>query len=286
MVCFFASDLHGSPDRYEKLFHAVADERPDAVFLGGDLLPGGFGMVAADDDGPDDFVRDVILDGLDRLHARLGAAAPRVFLILGNDDPRIEEGTLLEASDAGLLHYLHERSTAWEGRRVYGYSCIPPSPFWLKDWERYDVSRFVDAGCTAPDEGGRTVPASESEIRLGTIAGDLERLTGTDDLSDAVFLFHAPPHGTLLDRAGLDGMMVDSAPLDIHIGSIAIRRFIELRQPLLTLHGHVHESARLTGCWRDRLGRTHLLGGAHDGPELALVRFDPERLESADRRLL
>lgn len=39
------------------------------------------------------------------------------------------------------------------------------------------------------------------------------------------------------------------APMDVHVGSIALRRFIEARQPLLTLHGHVHESARLTGSW-------------------------------------
>jgi len=44
----------------------------------------------------------------------------------------------------------------------------------------------------------------------------------------------------------------------------------------VTLHGHVHESARLTGAWQDRIGRTVCLSAAHDGPELALVRFDLE----------
>ena len=78
---------------------------------------------------------------------------------------------------------------------------------------------------------------------------------------------------------------MDHAPLDVHVGSIAIRRFIEARQPLLTLHGHVHESARLTGAWRDRLGRTHCLSAAHDGAELALVRFDLESPGQATRAL-
>ena len=78
--------------------------------------------------------------------------------------------------------------------------------------------------------------------------------------------------------------MVDHVPLDVHVGSIAVRRFIEARQPRLTLHGHVHESARLTGSWRDRIGRTLMLGAAHDGPELALVRFDLERPGAALRR--
>jgi Icc-related predicted phosphoesterase len=75
-------------------------------------------------------------------------------------------------------------------------------------------------------------------------------------------------------------------PLDLHVGSIAIQRFIAQRQPLVTLHGHVHESTRLTGSFRDRIGRTHLFGAAHDGPELALVSFDLEDLEGASRVLL
>jgi len=91
---------------------------------------------------------------------------------------------------------------------------------------------------------------------------------------------------TNLDRAALDGKMVDHVPLDVHIGSIAIRRFIEKRQPLLTLHGHVHESAGLTGNWRDKIGRTPCLSAAHDGPELALVKFALEDIEHAERELL
>ena len=75
-------------------------------------------------------------------------------------------------------------------------------------------------------------------------------------------------------------------PLDVHIGSIAIQRFIAARQPLLTLHGHVHESRRLTGKWRDRFGRTVSLSAATEGTELALVRFDPHDPESASLELV
>jgi len=84
----------------------------------------------------------------------------------------------------------------------------------------------------------------------------------------------------------LDGRKVDLVPLDVHVGSMAIARFIEAQQPLVTLHGHIHESARLTGAWRQQFGRTHAFSAAHDGPELALVRFDLEDLESATRELI
>jgi uncharacterized protein len=48
----------------------------------------------------------------------------------------------------------------------------------------------------------------------------------------------------------------------------------------------MHEAARLTGEWRTRIGRTHAFNAAHDGPELALVRFDPGALGEASRSLL
>ena len=80
--------------------------------------------------------------------------------------------------------------------------------------------------------------------------------------------------------------MVDHVPLDVHVGSIAVRRFIEQRQPWITLHGHVHESARLTGSWREQLGRMHAFSAAHDEPELAVIRFDVENPATATRELL
>jgi hypothetical protein len=52
------------------------------------------------------------------------------------------------------------------------------------------------------------------------------------------------------------------------------------------LHGHVHESARVTGSWKEKIGRTYSLSAAHDGPELAVVRFDTNHLEHATRELL
>jgi Icc-related predicted phosphoesterase len=282
--CFFVSDLHGRRDRYRKLLEAIRDERPRGVFLGGDLLPNvGLGAGAA---GSDDFVRDFLAPAFLEIRAVLGGSRPDVFLILGNDDPRSEEESVLAAAAEGAWHYVHWECREFDGRDVYGYSFIPPTPFLLKDWERYDVSRFVDPGCVPPDEGYHTAPVSEREARLSTIQDDLEVLTGGRDLENAIFLFHAPPYDTPLDRAGLDGLTVDHAPVDVHVGSIAMRRFLEARGPRVSLHGHIHESARLTGAWRCRVGRTHALSAAHDGPELALVRFDPDAPEAATRELI
>jgi Icc-related predicted phosphoesterase len=277
---FFVSDLHGRESRYLKLLAAVRAAPPSAVLLGGDLLPPCAHTAAGAH-----FLTGWLGPQLAALREELGTAYPRVLVIFGNDDPRSELPALAELVARGLVEHVHARRVEVLGIPLFGYACVPPTPFALKDWERYDVSRFVDPGSVSPEEGRRSVPVDEAEARFSTIASDLEALVGSEDVSGAVFLFHAPPHRTALDRAALDGVAVDRAPLDVHIGSIAIRRFIEARQPRLTLHGHVHESARLTGAWRERIGRTLCLSGAHDGAELALVRVDLDDPESAIRML-
>jgi Icc-related predicted phosphoesterase len=284
--CLFCSDLHGSRDRYTKLFRAIESLRPEGVFLGGDLLPGPFAGLQGGQEAEEDFVEAVLASGFGRVRQRLGEGYPRVFVILGNDDYSAVEPALAEVEARGLWSYAHGRRLALEGFDVFGYSFVPPSPFLLKDWERYDVSRYIDPGCVSPEEGRRSVSVDPLEARLSTIQKDLDRLTADADLSRAVLLFHAPPYQTKLDRAALDGKRVDHVPLDVHVGSIAIRRFIEARQPLLTLHGHVHESARLSGSWQDRIHRTLMLSAAHDGPELALVQFELQRPEAATRSLI
>ena len=216
----------------------------------------------------------------------MGTSYPQVFLILGNDDGRFREASILDVAGRGLWIYAHNRRFPLRSFTVYGYCYVPPTPFSLKDWERYDISRYVDPGCVSPEEGTLSIPRSESESRYSTIQSDLEALVGADELNRALLLFHTPPYQTKLDRAALDGKMVDHAPLDVHVGSSAVRRLVEVRQPLVTLHGHVHESARLTGAWRDQLGRTTMFNAAHDGPELALIRFDLEELDGATRELL
>jgi Icc-related predicted phosphoesterase len=284
--CLFASDLHGQPGRYEKLWRAIEEVLPEAVFLGGDLLPSAMAGSASLNPADRDFVNDFLTRGFGSVRKRLGRRYPKIFLVLGNDDGRSEETAFLDIAAGGLWVYAHNRSDSVSSHPVFGYAYVPPTPFMLKDWERYDVSRYVPPGCVSPEEGWRSISCPENEVKYSTIQKDLETLAGERTLEHAVFLFHTPPYETNLDRAANDGKMVDHVPLDLHVGSIALRRFIEQRQPLVTLHGHIHESARLTGSWRDRIGRTHLFGAAHDGAELAPVRFDLADPAGATRELL
>ncbi len=284
MTCFFVTDLHGCVDRYEKLTGAILKDRPQGVFLGGDVLPN-HGSRQGNEPSTD-FLANYLWPAFQRLRERLGNKYPSVFLILGNDDPRCEEAAFIEAEDEGLWQYMHGKKGVLADFRVYGYACVPPTPFLLKDWERYDVSRYIPPGCVSPEEGRRTVAVPEQETKWATIKQDLADFVDDDPVAQAIFLFHTPPHETPLDRAALDGRMVEHVPVDVHVGSIAVRRFIEERQPLLSLHGHIHESARMTGEWKTTIGRTVCINAAHDGPELSLVRFTPESPADASRELL
>jgi Icc-related predicted phosphoesterase len=285
-ICFFASDLHGYTERYQKLFQAIMEEHPDAVFLGGDILPSASLMFSSLKFEHFDFINDYLVIKLCTLRRELKNNYPRIFLILGNDDGRLAEAAVLDAAARGVWEYVNNRKVLFKDYPVFGYSYIPPSPFLLKDWEKYDVSRYVDPGCISPEEGVRSFPVPDNLQKYSTIKEDLDHLAGNEDLKKAIFLFHAPPHKTKLDRAALEGKMIDHVPLDVHVGSIAIQRFIKTHQPLLTLHGHVHESSKLSQSWKDKIGNTHMFTAAYNGPELALVRFDPQNLDEATRELV
>ena len=276
MNCIFASDLHGKIKRYESLFNIILNEIPDAVFLGGDLLPNQFTL----DSNMNEFIEDKIISNIKSIINEIGKKI-RFFIILGNDDPRMYESFFKDADRKGLIDYVHNKTVNFCDMFVTGYSYVPPTPFQLKDWEKYDVSRYVDVGVVSPENGIRTIEVSEDKIRYETIAEDLKNLYKNAPMEKTIFLFHSPPYNSYLDRAGLDGKIVDHAPIDVHVGSIAIQRFIKNKQPLLTLHGHVHESTRLTGDWKKKFGKTYSFNAAYDGPELALIRFKTDNLKNA-----
>lgn len=285
MLCFFVSDLHGHQHRYEQLFARIGDEKPDVVFLGGDLLPSHARSAARLYPPVKDFIDDYFAAHFRELKEELGERYPRVFLIFGNDDPRVHEAQILDERYNELWTYLHNKYISIGEYTLCGYAYVPPTPFQRKDWERYDVSRYVEPGCIAPEDGRHSVPLDARELRYRTIQEDLEELTAEMNIPSSIMLFHSPPYKTKLDRAALDGKMIDHAPLDVHVGSVAIKRFIETRQPLITLHGHIHESASITGAWKEQIGSTWCYSAAHNGRELALVRFDTARPEDTTRDL-
>ena len=79
------------------------------------------------------------------------------------------------------------------------------------------------------------------------------------NIRTSVFCFHVPPHNSRIDDAPLlDKNMkpnfFSGTPDMASAGSIAIRKMIEKYQPMLGLHGHIHESKG-----KYKIGRTECL---------------------------
>jgi Icc-related predicted phosphoesterase len=77
--------------------------------------------------------------------------------------------------------------------------------------------------------------------RINRLAEQLE------DPASAIFNLHVPPYDSGLDRArevneDLTLAYSGGQPREIPVGSKAVRQIIEEYQPLLSLHGHIHES--------------------------------------------
>jgi Icc-related predicted phosphoesterase len=88
-------------------------------------------------------------------------------------------------------------------------------------------------------------PREESEDELYDRLDALARQVR--DPRRAVFMIHVPPHDSGLDTAPLldENLRPTVSAGDVlrgPVGSSAVRRIIEDYEPLLTIHGHIHES--------------------------------------------
>jgi len=67
-------------------------------------------------------------------------------------------------------------------------------------------------------------------------------------------------------------------PRGRHVGSKALRAFIEQHAPPLTLHGHIHESPEMSGLYAVRLGATWSINPGHHPKRFQAVALDTDDL--------
>jgi Icc-related predicted phosphoesterase len=102
--------------------------------------------------------------------------------------------------------------------------------------------------------------------RTPTIAEALAALARDGSAGETIWVCHTPPRDTRCD-------MIFARR---HVGSRALRGFIERHQPPLVLSGHIHESPRVSAAWRDRVGRTVVVNPGQFGTSrICGVWFDP-----------
>ncbi len=249
MRILYSADLHGNPAFYRKLIALATRKKAGAVIVGGDLLPktGEYKNLISEQ-------RQFILNELRPSLVSFRRKNPRtdVLLMMGNDDFQVNLHLLEDMEEEGLLKLLHMRvHHLTEGLFIAGYSCVRPTPFSCKDWERYDdEQRILQPGPYKPVvstlDGLLDINEQEWYACHPTIEEDLEQLTQMSDPKKTVYVLHDPPWNTALDVLWNGG----------HIGSMAVRRFIEQHQPPLVLSGHIHESPRISGKVMDRIGET------------------------------
>jgi Icc-related predicted phosphoesterase len=143
---------------------------------------------------------------------RLAGTNFRVYMAAGNDD-HFEVDSVIE--DSSVIVNCNNKNVPVGGHEMITFSWANPTP-WNTPREK-------------PDE--------ELEPMLEELIAKVE------DRSNAIFNFHAPPYGYALDLAPeLSENLVQAADRKIHVGSRAVAKMIEKYQPLIGLHGHIHES--------------------------------------------
>jgi len=99
------------------------------------------------------------------------------------------------------------------------------------------------------------------------------------DPRKTILVTHAPPSGMGLGVVGSS---------DGDVGSAAVTQWIDHHQPLLTLHGHIHESPGISGTHTTRRGQTicHQPGQrAPIGLTVSIVTID-NGLVGIDRQII
>jgi uncharacterized protein len=275
---YYASDVHGSGVCWRKFLRAASFYEVDALIMGGDLTGKLLAPVVRDGDGwtarllgeqqivrteeelaelvkalgmngfypwltsPEDLERfraDVAYRDetferamVDELAAwmrladeRLGPVDKRAYVIPGNDDPWCIDPVLTQAESVvacdGQIARLgdHEMlSLAWANR--------------------------------TPWDSPRELDEDDLYARLKALADELE------SPASAIFNIHPPPFDSELDIAAelddtLRPIVRGGQPHMVPVGSTAVRQIIEEVQPLVSLHGHIHESRGIV-----RIGRT------------------------------
>jgi Icc-related predicted phosphoesterase len=178
--------------------------------------PDEFQALKADPKKLDDLFNRLMLERLKEWIAladeRLANSTYKVYMAPGNDD-HFEVDKVIEDSIA--IVNCNNKNVMVGDHEMITFSWSNPTP-WNTPREK-------------PDE--ELEPMLEELISL------------VKDKSTAIFNFHAPPYGYALDLAPeLTTDLVQAADRRIHVGSRAVAKMIEKYQPLIGLHGHIHES--------------------------------------------
>jgi Icc-related predicted phosphoesterase len=181
-----------------------------------------------------------------------------IEMLLQNIDPKKLKAVIMPGNDDALevddiIKEYEDRGVVWPLDNVIevgGFETISLSEVNITPWN-----------------SPREVEEKDLAKKIDILAGKLT------DPSKAIFNFHAPPHMTAIDVApklskSLTPIMGPGGVEMIHVGSKAVKDAIKRYQPLLGLHGHIHEAGGM-----DKVGKTPVLNPGSEYGENILRAF-------------
>jgi len=178
-----------------------------------------------------ELARQRLASWIDLAETRLSGSGVKCFMIGGNDD----DPDILE-----LLKNAQTQSIVFcEGKEV----------------QIDDHHAMISVGFSNPTPW--KTPRELDDDELGKVIEGLAG--GVADARRSIFNLHVPPVDSTLDTCPMldwttdpPTQIVKAGQVVLHgAGSRSVRRAIEVHQPLLSLHGHIHESAGVV-----KIGRT------------------------------
>jgi Icc-related predicted phosphoesterase len=282
---FYATDLHGSERTFRKFVNAGKFYNARVLIMGGDIIGKMAIPIIREANG---HYRATLQGRVERVEteAELQNLQERIG-ILGFYSRIMDEDELhvLQADPSGVDALIHElarqRLNAWielaEARlRGTGITCYVTGgnddyPDVLQAIKDSGAQTFIDCeGVVVSIDDRHTMisvgnstltpwktPREVTDEELGRIIDGM--VAQVTDMEHCVFNFHDPPRDSTLDTCPeLDWdtdpptPIVKAGQIVMHgAGSLSVRKAIETHQPVLGLHGHIHESPGMA-----RLGRT------------------------------
>jgi len=305
---FFTTDVHGSTVVFKKFINSAKFYDAQVIILGGDMV--GKMIVPLVEQAGHRYhanylgkIHDVTEgEELEKLEATLENSGLYPLRVSPEEVEAFNHDKELVEKRFGKL--AADRVTKWldiaeERLKGTGIRCyVQPGnddPYAIDAaFRQSDVITNVDRTIVDIDEHHQMIsvgaanqtpwncPRDKTEEELASYIDDLAKRV--KNMEQAVFNLHVPPHGTNLDQAPeLDENLTPKLSLGggfkiVSVGSLAVRSAIDKYQPLLGLHGHIHESRSA-----QKVGRTLCINPGSEYGEGVLrgvvLEFSPNKLE-------
>lgn len=266
---YYASDVHGSEQCWRKFLGAGRFYKVQGLIMGGDLTGKAIVPITMDGEsfsahflgedhrgkGEDELGK---LEGAIRYNGMYPWRASAADIAHASETPARRTELFEEVMVAELKRWI---DLADERMSEYGidvfvmpgnddpWSCDPviENARWVQACDervvRVGPHEMISCAYASPTPWNSPRELSEDDLytKIKAMAEQVE------SPETAIFNLHVPPYDTKLDTANeinpdLTLVYKSGQPNPIPVGSHAVRQIIEEYQPLLALHGHIHES--------------------------------------------